>query len=120
MKKDLIKKVVDTVCNTMFISAYGVEKVCVDSDRATKCGLAWSISKCFKYVELMRTGHKEDIVIAHTDYDNAVNIWTTVHENGKCIGYRYVTCVYTEKRNQIEVTAELCMNLGITEQTLKY
>lgn len=111
MKKDLMKKIVDTVCNTMFISSHNVEKVYVDLEHASKCGLAASISDCFKYVETTRSGHSEDIVISYTEYDNAINIYTTVHRDGICKGYSYKYCVRTEKKNQIEVTAELCMAL---------
>ncbi len=111
MKKDLMKKIVDTVCDTMFTSTHDVEKVCVDFERASKCGLAASISNCFKYVEMRRSGDSEDIVISYSEYANAINIYTTSHHDGICKGYSYKYCVSTEKKNQIEVTAELCMVL---------
>lgn len=116
MKKDLMKKIVDTVCNTMFISSHDVEKICVDLDRPFKCGLTTSISNCLKYVEMRRFGDSEDIVISYSEYANAIIIYTTSHRDGLCKGYSYEYCVTTEKKNQIEVTAELCkvLHMAIT------
>ena len=115
-----IKKIVNTVCDTMFTYFHGVCEVRVDFDRAHKLGLAASISNCLEYIETKRTGAKNDILISFSDYDNAINIYTTsFDDNGKCKGYRYLTCIHTDKKNQIEITAELCMQLQFAHNTVK-
>ncbi len=121
MKKDLITKIVNTVCYTMFTYSESVDSVSVDNTIATKYALASQVSNCFRYVDLAKIGYKEDIIIAYTEYDNAVNIWVTQHsEDNKCIGYKYGSCVYTDKKNQIEVTAELMQALYMTLNNCKY
>lgn len=119
MKQELITKIVDTVSATMFYKYHKCGKVAVDFDIAIKHGLAASVSNVFNYVELMETGYKEDLIISFTAYDNAVNLWRTVHSNitGKVNGYKYITCVTTNKKNQIEVTAELmqCIYMALNE-----
>ena len=114
-------KIVNTVCETMFTRFHGVSKVGIDFETAHKNGLASSISDCFNYVELIENGYKEDIIISYTEYDNGINVWTTLHnKENKMKGYSYKFCIKCEKKNQIEVTAELMLSLYAALNMCKY
>lgn len=122
MKKDLIKKIVDTAASTTFWKIHNCAKVAVDFDIAVKYGLSASVSNVFTYIELRETGYKEDLIISFTEYDNAINLWRTVHSktDGKTLGYKYITYVTTGKKNQIEVTAELMNCIFMARNECKY
>lgn len=120
MKIELMQKIVDTVSSTMFTEYHSCAKVAVDFDIAVKNGLAASVSEVFKYVELSKDSrYKDDLIISFTAYDNSINLWKTVRSvlNNNILGYRYITCIGTDRKNRIEVTAELmqCIYMALNE-----
>lgn len=123
MKIELMGKIVDTVSATMFTAYHSCAKVAVDFDIAVKNGLASSVSEVFKYVELTADSrYKDDLIISYTAYDNSINLWKTVHSvlNNNVLGYKYITCIRTDRKNQIEVTAELMQCIYMALNDCKY
>ena len=117
MKKETLTKIVETVVDTMFTNHHRLGKISVVSDCIA---IVKSIDNCYSYVNLVDSGYKEDIILSHTDYDNAINIWITSSKDGKVRGYSYNLSVRTEKKNQIEITAELMQALYMTMIRCKY
>ena len=115
MKKETLTKIVETVVNTMFTNHHKISKISVETNCTT---LAKSIDNCYSYIDLVDSGYKEDIILSHTDYNNAINIWITSRKDGKVRGYSYRLSIKTENKNQIEITAELTQTLYMTTQIL--
>lgn len=124
MKKETLVKLVTIAIDNMLPITYshGCDKVSVNFDTAVKYGLAASVSNCIKYVDMQSLGYKEDLIISYTDYDDAINIWTTFHnkEHNAVLGYAYKLCVRLKGRTQIEIACELCSALGMARQMCKY
>lgn len=107
MKNEILKKIVSAITINILdvIDMASLSKISVDWDIAHENGLISQIENCF----YITTDYKNDIIVNLTGKE--INVFKTVKENNKVLGYKFVTYQTITNRTQINITAELFANI---------
>lgn len=107
MKKNTLIKMVEAIESFLYdtVNVKQLSKICVDFNTASEHGLMSSIHDCI----YITTDYKEDVIIACNETE--IYICRTVRENNYTVGYKFITFISTEKKTQIQITAELMYDI---------
>lgn len=107
MKIETLKKIVSAITNNILDvrDMHALSKISVDWDIAHENGLISQIENCF----YITTDYKNDIIVNLKG--NEINVFKTVKDDNKVLGYKFVTYQIIANDTQIQVTAELFANI---------